>query len=392
MANTALILHTEVAELSDIQTAAAHRHNVNGNTYFSPEYVSFRKALADLFGNICPDHREPCHYDLTRFLYSSIKPFGQDETGSECASRLFTGLDKNYTLFQDEVTFIQRNIDTLRKLFKENFPNQKITHVSLGCGPHSSVEFKDVPLARAIGASHYIAVDINEHYAKTALEITKDRMPNVSSAALCADFTKPFDLRGMVPKGSIVVMSLLGDTIGQHPILHEGSQLSLSNSVPLCALLKNIGKATKHKAMLLATLDTETCGDAAVAKYHGEEMIRLMRTLWATAKEVTQDSKFDLTVFKFRADFDPKDSAIKFVHTASDDTNLTIEGTRFDIPEGTKIIIGCSQKTKPSSLLKTCKKAGWTSIPELDKLNHSNTVRLLGLTGKNLMLKKPALV
>lgn len=348
----------------------------------SQEAAAFKSALISFLGRI-PTSNGSVQQDMSRFLYANVKPTKKKETGAEIASLLFTGFDSNYTLCKDEARFLKTNAHTIGAHFQKHFSHNKpFALVSLGCGPHTSVEFKDVPLIRAIGATKYIAMDSTKEFTVTGTRVMQRREPGISVARLHGDFTKPFDLTELA-KDHMIVLSLLGDTIGQHPHIDKQNKFS---GVSLPCLLKNLGEATNYNGVLLATLDAEQDASTLETKYGGEIMRSLMETFWHAAKEVAGDRKFDPEALRYFADYDRKTSSVKFSFSAKRQTSLCIEGKRYTIPRGTELVIGCSQKSSPQDISPVCEQAGWLPIPEIEGLSNPNTTRLIGITGKNTIL------
>jgi hypothetical protein len=300
---------------------------------------------------------------------------------------LFTGLSDSYTLFKDETTFINNNASLISKHFSDHFGNRRpFTFVSLGCGPHNSIVFKDLPLLQAVGASSYVAMDCNEDFAKAAAEGVQKKEPTIKSSWLCDDFTKPFKLKG-IPKNNLVVLSLLGATLGQHPF--NGSENPSFDGISLQKLLTNLGESTRYDAVLLATIDAEMDKETLESKYGGKGMRKLMNTFWKTAKEVAGDPMFNDEAFHYYPEVDmnnPESPNVKFVHFANKQTSICINDTCYTIPQGTEFVIGCSQKATPSVILPYCYEVGWNCVPKM-RLNYMNSVRMIGLTGKNIINK-----
>ena len=354
------------------------------------EHESFIQDLSHLFTNICANKRTTCILDMTKHLYSNARLPNNQPTGAECAKLLLSGvIDNSYTIPRDEMQFINRNLDKLGNFFKSVRSNTDklrsetpLTFVSLGCGPHTSVEFKDLPLVRALGATKYIAMDINGRYAQSATEIVRDSIYGIETESIVGDFTDPFDLT-KATKDSITVLSILGDTIGQYPFVDVKKSKDSFNGVPFKVLLNNLGKATNFNSILLATIDADTNRRSLTVKYQGEGMMSLMETFWHTVKEVVGDPAFNPRAFRYHAAFDESISAVQFIHTAEESTSIRIKGQKFDIEEGTRIIIGCSQKTTPSDIIKNSRSTDYKNIPFMSSLDHNSSVRMIGLVGKN---------
>jgi len=256
----------------------------------------------------------------------------------------------------------------------------------VGCGPQPSVDCKDVFLTRLLGAKKYIAIDAIDEFSQTAARLMSRREPGITTQAITTDFTQPFDLRKETD-GYMVIMTILGNTIGQYP--HMEQQSSYKGKT-LTDLLENLGAAIDYDGVLLASLDVEEDESTLETKYSGTLMRKLKNTFWQTAKAVTGDKEFNPKALCYIPDYDRESSRLRFAYTAIEPTSLTAAGKRYPIPVGSRIEIGGSQKLKAKSILPVCQATGWLPAPKIEGLVFSNTTRLLSLTGQNTKMLETA--
>ncbi|MDD2324817.1 MAG: L-histidine N(alpha)-methyltransferase [Alphaproteobacteria bacterium] len=348
----------------------------------------FVRALEQVMKAVAKAPGKRHSVDLTRFLYSKKIPTGYTRSGSECAEHLFSGIsDPLYTIPRAEVRLLDINSKVISSFFSTHFPNTDVTHVSLGCGPYTSVFSKDLLMARLLQAKYYTAIDINKQQAQSAVTNIGSRVHGIIPDYIAQDFTKPIHFKN-IPQDNLVVMTMLGDTIAQYTCAKDSLSKKKDKTSALERLLVNFGESTNYSAVLFATLDEETDPNSAIQKYQGVGMKRLMETFWGTAKEVTGDVNFTPCAFEYRPEFDEETSSVLFVHEARKDTSLTIKGKTYPIPKNTEIVIGCSQKTSAEQIIPICKKAGW--VPANIQFSYDSTARAVMLLGKNLRLQAPA--
>ncbi|GEM_PF-4430386 len=355
-----------------------------GSDRESPMDAAFKAELIKWGQAVRDNPKDRYCVDWAKFLYSPRVPSGFYQSGAEIAENLFSGIsDTSYNIPASEVSFLERNIKALQNFFSIARKSKKngIVHVSMGCGPYPSISSKDLIFARACEAQEYIAFDINAGFALSGASLIQQRIPTLTAKYIVGDFTKPFDLTSYT-NNKLVVMTLFGDTIGQHPISYKNDNGLFSQSVSLEKLLVNFGKATNFEALLLATVDSETDPPSAEAKYQGRGMKKLMHALWGTAKEITGDRNFNPQAFTYRAEYDQKMKAVLFVHTATQCTSLTIDGIQYSIPKKTEVVIGCSQKTEPKDLESSWINAGWNQVQF--PFNYDSTTRAILLAGEKI--------
>lgn len=334
--------------------------------------VEFKNNLKALFGAIDRSTEMSHKAELIKFLYSSTVIPEFNQSGSELAELLFSGLDANYRMPKAEKKFIDRN----SALFGRMMP-QDSCYVSLGCGPYTPVLTKDVAIARAISAKSYVAVDINEDQARRGAALVSERLGGIVTSSMSADFTAKFDLKARV-NNDPVLMTLWGCTLCQFPVKpiigNEGHEVLLEQ------LLTNIGKAVGKSGIFIASVDANKDPLDAESEYTGSEMRKFMQHLWWRAKHVIGDRNFNPDAFNYKPRYDKLNDVIVHSYIVMDATTAKIDEVDYAIPQGTTIDVGFSARMSPEDIKPVCCRSGWEMVRL--PFDYDSTIRAVALVGK----------
>ena len=332
--------------------------------------LTFKHDLKVLFGGIEKSQGQTFHVHMVKYLYSSIVPEGCLYSGIELGDAIFSGKDNHYSLPRLETEFLMTNANKLSNLI---VPGS--THVSLGPGSYNPVTDKDIPVARLIKADRYVAVDINNDQAEGAAQLVHGKL-GIASEPVNVDFSKAFFMPAHI-MGEPKLITMFGGTIGQYAV--GGKRYR--GEVSLSGLLDNIGRATDHKGILLATIDSEE-GRKAEEAYKGKALSTFMKNLWRTAAEVICDKNFNHQAFDYTPRYDAKLKAIVHSYTTTEVVTAKIDDEQFAIPKGSVIDIGYSQKLPLKQIEQACLKSGWTPV-ESNFDYHGTALRAIVCVGKN---------
>jgi L-histidine Nalpha-methyltransferase len=292
----------------------------------APGEDSFRDAV--LAGLSTKPRSLPC-----KFFY--------DERGSA----LFEAICDvpEYYLTRTELSILETRADDIAERIG---PNCRL--VELGSGASRKVRL----LLKALEAPlAYVPVDISRDYLRNAAASIAADFPDVEVVAVCADYTRPFQL----PK----ITGPVGKTVGFFP----GSTIGNFEPEAVVAFLTHCGKLLGPGAEMLIGADVKkdkAILDAAYNDAQGLNAAFNLNLLHRIAKEL--DSDIALDGFAHLAFYNPDEGRVELYIRSLNDQTAVIAGRRFSFAAGELIHTENSYKYAISQFHALAARAGFRAL------------------------------
>ena len=220
--------------------------------------------------------------------------------------------------------------------------------IEYGCG---SVQKVRILLDAVKSPTAYVAVDISrEHLLDAAATLAAD-YPELEVHAICADFTKPFQVDPPASRPDARRVGFFpGSTLGN--FTHDFAREFLANASrflgPGGALVIGIDLKKDENILNAAYNDAQ----GITAKFNLNLLDRINREL---------GGDFDVEKFQHRAHYDPDEGRIEMHLLSKADQSVQVNGTTFDFREGETIHTENSHKYGVDEFQRMAEAAGFSA-------------------------------
>jgi len=218
--------------------------------------------------------------------------------------------------------------------------------IEYGCGSVKKIR----PLLDALQEpAAYVAVDISREHLIASAEMLAEDYPDLDVHAVCADFTKPFEVKAPVNHADVRRVGFFpGSTIGNFQPDDAGRFLANAASFlgPEGAMV--IGIDLKKDVAILDAAYNDSQGITAAFNLNLLERIN---------QEL--DADFDLTKFRHKAHYNDVAGRIEMHLYSTARQSVQINGSRFDFAEGESIHTENSHKYSVDEFHAMARQAGF---------------------------------
>jgi len=273
----------------------------------------------------------------SKFLY--------DERGSELFEAICA--QPEYYPTRTELAILRENTGELARSVG---PEAHV--IELGAGALEKIRILLSALERP---AHYTALDISGDHLRKAAETLAADFPEVPVSAVCADYTRPFELpRQADGAGARRVGFFPGSTIGN--FTPDEARTFLAGLQPLFAPggLFLLGVDLKKDRQLLDAAYNDAAG--VTAAFNLNLLRRINREL---------DADFELDAFAHRAGYNPDAGRVEMHLESLADQTVTVAGREFAFAAGERIHTENSCKYTLGEFRTLAEAAGWRPMDAL---------------------------
>jgi len=295
-----------------------------------PSPQSLEEAVLD--GLARPEKAIP-----SKFLY--------DEKGSELFERICE--QPEYYPTRTELAILRAHTGELARLVG---PEAHV--IELGAGALEKIRILLGALERP---AHYTALDISGDHLRKAAETLAQDFPEVPVTAVCADYTKPFELSGTAAAaGERRVGFFPGSTIGN--FTPKTARSFLAGLQPMFAPdgFFIVGVDLKKDPALLNAAYNDAAG--VTAAFNLNLLRRINREL---------EADFDLNAFRHDAAYNSEKGRVEMHLESLADQTATVSGRAFAFAAGERIHTENSCKYRSDEFQALAREAGWRPVAVL---------------------------
>ena len=371
------------------------------------EYAVFKEELNTFISSVLNPSGGVSKPDMFPLVYLQEALPGYQSGGALWG--LVSEGDEHYYVGKQEGNIFRKHSSYMQQLFYAN-PQGRLEHerpavYELGPGDLFTLSQKTMRIVSDVHASHYVAVDVNPIFAEQAASHVRIQNRDMVTQYVWADYTKPHKIDNVFVRNSEATSLglFLGCAATQHRFLNKNP-----GQVSFREVLSNFGEMLGRNTLLVVTVDTNTTPSSAENCYSGADVKAFLGNwLQSVAARLATDADPENNYVRINGKplTDPKSLAVlkeaivvsslyesssshkggrvvHSLHVGKPIITITINGVEREIPPGTRIEIGSSEKWPLSTVKNEIKKSGeWTTVRTLDA---GGSVQALVLAGADV--------
>jgi dimethylhistidine N-methyltransferase len=293
------------------------------------ELIDLKPSLNSLKTEVLAGLKKPQKKLSAKFFY--------DKHGSELFDKI-TKLDEYY-LTSTEESILQQHITEIDAMIDQD-------DVLIEFGSGSSTKIR-IFLDQVKRLDTYMPIDISKEFLKESAEVLANDYPDLDIIAVCADYTKPFQLPEV-------------DTEGKKVVFFPGSTIGNFEPVFIEEFLQKVSKMLRPQDSMIIGVDLkkdESVLNAAYNDAHGVTAAFNLNILNRINEEL--DANFDLTKFAHKAFYNAEYGRVEMHLKSVCLQTVSIEGELIEFEENETIHTENSHKFTVSEFQKIASDNGF---------------------------------